>query len=105
MYPSVVSAASFVAKDTPSKELIVSIDTPGIKGLGIVDIAKEEMSHYFLEMRALLPECKFHNCQHVNEPSCAIKIAVKTGSVESFRYKNYLSMYHGDDEHYRTVDY
>lgn len=81
------------------------IDTPGIKGLGIVDIDKEEMSHYFLEMRALLPECKFHNCQHLQEPSCAIKQAVKKGNVEEFRYKNYLSMYHGDDEHYRTPDY
>ena len=81
------------------------IDTPGIKGLGIVDIDKEEMSHYFLEMRALLPECKFHNCQHLKEPSCAIKKAVKAGGVEEFRYKNYLSMYQGDDENYRTVDY
>jgi len=81
------------------------IDTPGIKGLGIVDIEKEEMSHYFLEMRALLPECKFNNCQHLKEPSCAIKQAVETGNVEEFRYKNYLSMYHGEDEHYRTVDY
>ncbi len=81
------------------------IDTPGIKGLGIVDIEKEEISHYFLEMRALLPKCKFHNCQHLKEPSCAIKKAVETGSVEQFRYKNYLSMYHGDDENYRTVDY
>lgn len=81
------------------------IDTPGIKGLGIVDIEKEEMSHYFLEMRALLPECKFHNCQHLKEPSCAIKKAVKAGGVEEFRYKNYLSMYQGDDENYRTVDY
>ena len=81
------------------------IDTPGIKGLGIVDIEKEEMSHYFLEMRALLPGCKFHNCQHLKEPSCAIKKAVEAGNVEQFRYKNYLSMYHGDDENYRTVDY
>jgi len=81
------------------------IDTPGIKGLGIVDIEKEEMSHYFLEMRALLPECKFNNCQHLKEPSCAVKQAVESGNVEAFRYKNYLSMYHGEDEHYRTVDY
>ena len=81
------------------------IDTPGIKGLGIVDIEKEELSHYFLEMRALLPECKFHNCQHLKEPSCAITKAVKTGRVEEFRYKNYLSMYHGENQNYRTVDY
>ena len=63
------------------------IDTPGIKGLGIVDIDKEEMSHYFLEMRALLPECKFHNCQHLKEPSCAIKKAVETGEWRSLGIK------------------
>ncbi|MDB4089622.1 ribosome small subunit-dependent GTPase A, partial [Flavobacteriales bacterium] len=74
------------------------IDTPGIKGLGIVDIEKVELHHYFPEMRALMNECKFNNCVHVNEPKCAVKDAVENGKISESRYKNYLSLYYGDDE-------
>jgi ribosome biogenesis GTPase len=72
------------------------IDTPGIKGLGIVDIGKEEIHHYFPEMRDMMNECKFNNCVHVNEPKCAIKDAVENGSISESRYNNYLNLYNED---------
>jgi ribosome biogenesis GTPase / thiamine phosphate phosphatase len=73
------------------------IDTPGIKGLGIVDIEKEEIHHYFPEMRAIMNDCKFNNCVHVNEPKCAVKEALENGEISRLRYDNYLSLYNGDD--------
>lgn len=73
------------------------IDTPGIKGLGIVDIEKEVIHHYFPEMRALMNDCKFNNCVHVNEPKCAVKKAVENGEISESRYHNYLGLYHEDD--------
>ncbi len=69
------------------------VDTPGIRGFGIVDIDQDELAGYFPEMRKLLPECKFHNCLHVNEPGCAVKKALETGEVAESRYKSYLNMY------------
>ena len=73
------------------------IDTPGIKGLGIVDIEKEEIHHYFPEMRKLMNNCKFNNCVHINEPKCAVKDAFEKGEISESRYENYLNLYHGDD--------
>lgn len=73
------------------------IDTPGIKGLGIVDIEKEVIHHYFPEMRELMNECKFNNCVHVNEPKCAVKDAVEQGEIAQSRYQNYLSLFHEDE--------
>lgn len=82
------------------------IDTPGIKGFGIVDLDKKELSHYFVEMRELLHECKFNNCTHIDEPNCAIKAAVEEGRIAYSRYKSYLSVFFDDeDETYRTPDY
>lgn len=74
------------------------IDTPGIRAFGIVDLEKEVISHYFPEMRALIGACKFHNCQHVNEPQCAVKQAVETGEIYESRYWTYLQLMTGDDE-------
>nr|WP_299203766.1 ribosome small subunit-dependent GTPase A [uncultured Brumimicrobium sp.] len=68
------------------------IDTPGVKAFGVVDLDKKVMSHYFPEMRALLNECKFHNCQHLNEPDCAIKEAVEYGEIHPSRYNTYLDL-------------
>ena len=68
------------------------IDTPGIKELGIVDIEKAEISHYFPEMKTLLSQCKFNNCNHIDEPACAIQAAVSEGSIASSRFDSYLSM-------------
>ena len=68
------------------------IDTPGIRELGLVDISKQELSHYFPEMRALINECQFNNCMHINEPGCAVKAAVNEGSIHTDRYVSYLSI-------------
>lgn len=74
------------------------IDTPGIRGFGIVDIDKTELSHYFPEMRAVLPDCKFNNCIHINEPGCAVQAAAAEGKIAYSRYENYLMMIEEDQE-------
>ncbi len=82
------------------------IDTPGVKGFGIIDIKDEEIGHYFPEMFALLPECQYNNCIHNHEPKCAVKTAVEQGQVSKSRYKSYLSIINNkEDEKFRTVDY
>ncbi|MGM0479967.1 MAG: ribosome small subunit-dependent GTPase A [Bacteroidota bacterium] len=68
------------------------IDTPGIKAFGVVELDKKVMSHYFPEMRALLNACKFHNCQHLNEPKCAVKAAVDNGEIAASRYASYVDL-------------
>jgi len=68
------------------------IDTPGIRELGLVDIEKQELSHYFPEMRALLPLCKYNNCTHINEPSCAVKSAAEQGLLPMERYVSYYKI-------------
>ncbi len=73
------------------------VDTPGIKGFGLVDIPKEELHHHFIEFFALLPECKYHNCLHLNEPGCAVRKALEAGELAPSRYNSYVSMY-GDEE-------
>ncbi|MFT7157959.1 MAG: ribosome biogenesis GTPase [Parvicella sp.] len=82
------------------------IDTPGVKGFGLVDIEQEELHHYFPEYMQLLPNCKFHNCKHIDEPKCAVKDSLETGETSESRYKSYLSMYYGDEDvHYRQAEY
>jgi ribosome biogenesis GTPase len=78
------------------------IDTPGIKGFGVVDIQKEELGDYFTEFFALKSACKFHNCIHVNEPQCAVKEALENEKVSWSRYKSYLQILEGEEENYRT---
>jgi ribosome biogenesis GTPase / thiamine phosphate phosphatase len=73
------------------------IDSPGIKELGLADIEKEEISHYFPEMLELINQCRFHNCLHLDEPNCAIKEAVAEGEIAQSRYFSYLSMMEGGD--------
>lgn len=73
------------------------IDTPGIKELGLINTSKEEIGHYFPEMRDRLNQCRFHNCLHINEPGCAIKDAVGEGDIAESRYMSYLSMMEGGD--------
>tara|TARA_B110000003_G_scaffold9602_1_gene9891 strand:+ start:14388 stop:15332 length:945 start_codon:yes stop_codon:yes gene_type:complete len=78
------------------------IDTPGIKGFGVVDVEKEELGDYFTEFFALKSSCKFHNCIHVNEPQCAVKSALESKEISWSRYKSYLQILEGEEEHYRT---
>ncbi len=73
------------------------IDSPGIKELGLADIEKEEIGHYFPEILDLMNECRFHNCMHLDEPNCAIKEAVSEGKIAQSRYFSYLSMMDGGD--------
>jgi len=73
------------------------VDTPGIKGFGLVDIPKEQLGHYFTEFFKLLPECRFGNCTHQNEPGCAVHRALEEGKVAPSRYNSYLAMW-GDQE-------
>ena len=82
------------------------IDTPGIKGFGVIDIEKEEISHYFPEMFAVLKECQYYNCTHSHEPNCAVKQAVEDGDISETRYASYISLLEGDDdEKFRPVGY
>ena len=78
------------------------IDTPGIKGFGIVDMEKEEISGYFPEFFKLKEQCKFNNCLHKEEPNCAIKAALEKDEIAWSRYNSYLKILEGDDENYRT---
>jgi len=68
------------------------IDTPGIRELGLVDIPKQELSHYFPEMRQLINDCQFNNCIHTNEPGCAVKAAVEAGIIHIDRYISYCTI-------------
>lgn len=68
------------------------IDTPGMREFGLVDISKQELSHYFPEMKNRLQQCQFNNCLHYNEPGCAIKEDVGTGKINEDRYISYLSI-------------
>jgi ribosome biogenesis GTPase len=81
------------------------IDTPGIKGFGIVDLEKEDISGYFPEFFKLKDQCKFNNCLHKDEPHCAIKKALENDQISWSRYKNYLHILEGDEENYRTDVY
>jgi len=81
------------------------IDTPGIKGFGIVDMEPTEITDYFPEFFRLKDQCKFNNCLHKEEPHCAIKAALEKDEIAWSRYNSYLKILEGDDEHYRTDTY
>ena len=68
------------------------IDTPGLREFALMDIEKNELSHYFTEMKALLNDCRFNNCMHVEEPGCAVKEAVEEGKISADRYVSYLNI-------------
>ena len=73
------------------------IDTPGIKEFGLVNMDKDEISHYFPEIRKFLGQCKFNNCTHINEPGCIILEELNKGTINLSRYKSYLSMINNED--------
>jgi ribosome biogenesis GTPase len=81
------------------------IDTPGIKGFGMVEIDKEELSGFYPEFFKLKEHCKFHNCLHIEEPKCAVKEALENEEIAWSRYKSYLQILEGDEDHYRKDVY
>jgi ribosome biogenesis GTPase len=74
------------------------IDTPGIREFGLMHVSKQELSHYFPEMRKLINGCQFNNCLHINEPGCAIKQAVADGVISEERYISYFNIIDTIDE-------
>ena len=80
------------------------VDTPGIKGFGLVDLSPIQISDSFREFYRLRDKCRFKNCIHQNEPDCAVKAALDEGVVSKSRYNNYIKMLF-DQSNYRKIDY
>lgn len=80
------------------------IDTPGIRGFGIVDIKKEEIYHFFPEIFKTSQKCHFYNCTHIHEPNCAVISAIENGDISFLRYKSYLNMISDADDKHRQKD-
>ena len=78
------------------------IDTPGIKGFGLINIQNKELFHYFPEMFKLTQKCQYYNCTHTHEPGCAVKSAVDSGEIAESRYKSYINILSDENEKYRT---
>ena len=76
------------------------IDTPGIKGFGLLDIGADELARYFPDLMRFAPGCQFYNCTHVHEPGCAVQQAVREGRIAFRRYESYLKML-DENEKYR----
>lgn len=74
------------------------IDTPGIKEFGILDIDDFELSHYFVEMRQYLGQCRYNNCQHINEPGCIVLQKLEEGFIHPYRYESYLNILYEEDD-------
>ena len=72
------------------------IDTPGIRAFGLINLEKDHIAHYFREMRSRLGECKFHNCLHLNEPHCAVKLALEEDKIAPSRYHSYVQLMEDD---------
>ncbi len=81
------------------------IDTPGVRGFGLIEMDKYELGDYFVELFKLKSDCKFNNCLHINEPKCAVKLALENGEIAPSRYKNYLNMLEQDEESFRINRY
>ena len=77
------------------------IDTPGIRGFGVIDMEREEIYHFFPEIFRKSKECRFYNCLHFGEPGCAVRVAVESGEIDYRRYRSYLNILEGDNRKYR----
>jgi ribosome biogenesis GTPase len=77
------------------------IDTPGIRGFGVVDMERNEIYHFFPEIFRASKECRFSRCLHLDEPECAVKKAVTAGKIDLLRYRSYLNIMETDDRKYR----
>lgn len=102
----IISEAHFSGKHTTTNSEMYEldfggyiIDTPGIKGFGVLEMEKEEISHYFPEIFKLLNECQFYNCTHTHEPHCAVKKSVEEGKIAMSRYNSYLGLLEGEEKY------
>jgi len=77
------------------------IDTPGIRGFGVIDFDRNEIYHFFPEIFRASSECRFHNCMHLDEPGCAVRSAVADNEIAPWRYKSYVSIILGENPKYR----
>jgi len=77
------------------------IDTPGIRGFGVVDMERSEIYHFFREIFRISKMCRFNNCLHLDEPGCAVRTAVENGEIDFLRYRSYLNIMDGDNGKYR----
>lgn len=77
------------------------IDTPGIRGFGVVDMERNEIYHFFREIFISSKECRFANCLHLDEPGCAVRSAVEKGEIDFLRYRSYINILEGGDRKYR----
>ena len=75
------------------------IDTPGIKEFGILDVENHELSHYFVEMRKYLGQCKYNNCQHTSEPGCVVLEKLEEGYIHPYRYDSYVRILNEEDSY------
>jgi ribosome biogenesis GTPase len=78
-----------------------AIDTPGIRGFGVVYMERNEIYHFFPEIFKVSKECKFYNCLHLDEPGCAVRKAIELGEIDSLRYRSYLSILSDENTKYR----
>lgn len=78
-----------------------AIDTPGLRGFGVVDMKRNEIYHFFPEIFKVSKECRFYNCLHLDEPGCAVRQAVDRGEVDPLRYRSYLSILNDENTKYR----
>lgn len=77
------------------------IDTPGIKGFGLIDLNKDEISHFFPEIFEVSQNCQYNNCTHTHEPKCAVRTAVENGEISISRFENYINLFLNDDDKHR----
>ena len=77
------------------------IDTPGIRGFGVIDMDRKEIYHFFPEIFRKSRECRFYNCLHLEEPGCAVRLAVENNEINPLRYRSYINILEGDNRKYR----
>jgi ribosome biogenesis GTPase / thiamine phosphate phosphatase len=77
------------------------IDTPGIRGFGVIDLYRNEIYHFFPEIFKKSNECRFYNCLHLEEPGCAVRKSVELGEIDPLRYRSYLNILEDDNRKYR----
>jgi ribosome biogenesis GTPase len=77
------------------------IDSPGIRGFGVIDMDRSEIYHFFPEIFRISSGCRFHNCLHIEEPGCAVKTAVENGEINLLRYRSYLNILEDENRKYR----